>query len=115
MWIINGTIAPLILMYVWILVCRNNPSAFLDSQIIAYYLLGIVVLRLTQSWSMEDLGQKIKDGFMSIMIFRGISLVDRFPISLYPSFVRLIFTFIIPITIIFTLPAIIDSLVKNLV
>lgn len=69
-WIINGAISPLILMYVWMLVSRNNPLSLSDSQIIAYYLLSIVVLRLTQSWSMEDLGQKIKDGLMSIYLIK---------------------------------------------
>lgn len=72
-WIVNGAIGPLILMYVWLLVSQNHSLALTNSQIISYYLLSIVVVRLTQSWSMEDLGQKIKDGLISIHLIKPIS------------------------------------------
>lgn len=65
LWILNGFIVPLILMSVWLLVRGQQELPLNNAQIITYFLLTTVIVRLTQSWIGEHLGEKIKDGLLS--------------------------------------------------
>ncbi len=97
-WIINGFISPLILMGIWLAVAsvRNDVS---DSVVVTYYLLTMVVVRLTQSWSGEGLARMIKDGTFSKYIVKPFSIpIDRLALDLALRTVRLLsmLPFILP-------------------
>lgn len=72
-WIINGFITPLLLMSVWLTIRKHNNLVLNDNQIITYYLLTAVIFRITQSWTGEDLGFKIKDGDLSSFLVKPLS------------------------------------------
>lgn len=96
---------PLIVIVVLMLASQSYSLDFFQITLLAYSLVLSFTLLTCVHIFIAAVGIITTEVDHTIMIFRDISLVARFPISLYPSFVRLIFTFIIPIAIIFTLPA----------
>ncbi len=69
-WVINGSIMPLITMMVWTTAGKSGSFAMGNSQIVTYFLLAIIVGRVTQSWSMEQMGEGIRTGEISNTFLR---------------------------------------------
>lgn len=69
-WLVNGLILPLIIMGIWLVIGRDQNLALDQTTIITYYLLTIIVFRLTQSWAAEDLAFGIKDGIFSNFLIK---------------------------------------------
>lgn len=74
-WIVNGMISPLILMGVWLVVSGSRTLALNQPQIVTYYLLTTIVIRLTQSWVAEDLTYIIREGRLSNYLLKPISFI----------------------------------------
>jgi ABC-2 type transport system permease protein len=96
---------PLIIIVVVMLASQSYSLDFFQIIILAYALVLSFILLTCVHVFIAAIGIITTEVDHTIMIFRDVSLVARFPISLYPNFIRLIFTFIIPIAVIFTLPA----------
>lgn len=64
MWVLNGAIPMLVSMFVWNLVGSDK------SQIIPYYLGVILIHRITQTWSMGEISDRIKDGTLAQTLLR---------------------------------------------
>ncbi len=76
MWIVNGFITPLLLLTIWLTIRQNNSLAYDQNQFITYYFLVVIVTRLTQSWSAESLGRKIKEGDLARHLVQPISFLN---------------------------------------
>jgi ABC-2 type transport system permease protein len=75
LWIANGIITPLILMAVWLLMNHAGSSMLSNHQIVSYFFLSIIVVRLTQTWTAEDLTNLIREGRFSIYLIKPYSFV----------------------------------------
>ncbi|OGV96542.1 hypothetical protein A2W24_03445 [Microgenomates group bacterium RBG_16_45_19] len=75
LWIVNGFVTPLILMIIWLVVNQSQPLTLSSTEIVTYYLMSIIVVRLTQTWLAEDLINLIKDGRLSFFLIRPFSVV----------------------------------------
>lgn len=75
LWIVNGLITPLILMGIWLAVARSRAIGLSSAQIVTYFLLVILITRLTQSWVAEDLSFLIKEGKLSQYLLKPISFI----------------------------------------
>jgi len=69
-WVINGSIGPLLTMMVWKIAGESGSFAMNSTEIVTYFLISIIVNRVTQSWAMEELGERIKDGSISMSFIR---------------------------------------------
>lgn len=65
LWILNGFIGPFMALVVWLTVSKGGELALSSSDLVTYFLSSIVVIRLTQSWSLESIGRRIKKGAFS--------------------------------------------------
>lgn len=72
-WIINGFITPAVLMGIWLVVRQQQQLSVTSSEIVTYYLLTALVVRLTQSWIGEVLGFRIKDGELSNHLIKPLA------------------------------------------
>lgn len=76
LWILNGLIAPLILMLVWRVVGSVQTLALSPAQVTAYFLLSPIIYRLTQTWLAEDLTDSIKEGRFSQYLVKPLFFID---------------------------------------
>lgn len=65
LWILNGFIGPFMALIVWLTVAKGGELALSSSDLVTYFLSSMVVIRLTQSWSLESIGRRIKKGDFS--------------------------------------------------
>jgi ABC-2 type transport system permease protein len=102
MWIINGSIIPLMMMGIWLNIRQANDLPMTNSEVITYYLFSIVVVRLTQSWIAERLGNQIHDGDLSGFLVRPIGYwIAGFSIDMGLKMLRMVT--LIPFIVIFGL------------
>jgi ABC-2 type transport system permease protein len=71
-WIINGFVTPLVLMGIWLTIRKHNNLPLTENQIITYYLLTTLVVRITQSWVDLDLSYLIKEGEISNFLIKPL-------------------------------------------
>jgi ABC-2 type transport system permease protein len=64
MWVLNGAIPMLVSMFIWNMVGSGN------GQITSYFLGVILLHRLTQTWSMGEISDRIKDGTLAQTLLR---------------------------------------------
>ena len=89
-WVINAAVTPLLTMSVWLVVSSKNQLAMSQSQIVTYFLLTIVVDRLTGSWSLYKIGDQIRSGNFSNTLLKPYSyLVEVISHTLSMKFIRL--------------------------
>ncbi|TSC87789.1 MAG: hypothetical protein G01um101416_314 [Microgenomates group bacterium Gr01-1014_16] len=68
-WIINGAIGPLLSMSIWLIISSQTHLPLNQSQIVSYFFLSLLVSRLTQVWTLDQVGDWIKDGgFSNILV-----------------------------------------------
>jgi ABC-2 type transport system permease protein len=99
-WIVRGVIEPLVLMVLWERVSMASGTLPLSLvQLRTYFIMQILVTRITQVWTHEDVGRDIKEGTLSKVLLQPYSylwynLGRQFGMKL----MRLLYT--VPITII---------------
>mgnify|MGYP001609421914 CR=1 FL=1 len=97
-WVLNGAITPLLMMGVWLVVQSKTSLALNSSQIVTYYFLSLVVGRVTQVWSIEEVGEQIRDGSFSFKLLKPYNyLTEEMGRTLGLKFYRLMV--IIPIVL----------------
>lgn len=69
MWVINGAIPILISMYVWKLVSPET------NQISIYFIGAILFERITQTWSLGEISDRIKDGTLAQTLLRPYNYI----------------------------------------
>lgn len=57
-------------LVVWSTVSKGGNLPLTSSELITYFLTSILVIRLTQSWSLESMGRRIKSGVFSQYLLR---------------------------------------------
>lgn len=72
MWILNGFMVPVILTLIWLTIRSHQQLPLDQSQIITYFFLSTITVRLTQSWTAERLGWQIKEGMFSQYLLRPV-------------------------------------------
>src|SRR3990167_880239 len=73
-WVVNGVVGTLFVMFLWLTVSRSVADFPMSTtQIVTYFLLAIPVGRLTQSWSWQNLEEKVKNGDFTIFLLRPLS------------------------------------------
>lgn len=70
LWILNGFIHPFMALAVWLTVSKDSNFPLSGSELTTYFLSTILVVRLTQSWSLESIGRRIKRGAFSQYLLR---------------------------------------------
>lgn len=70
LWILNGFIGPFMALAVWVTVSKEGNLPLSASELVTYFLSTILVIRLTQSWSLESIGRRIKSGAFSQYLLR---------------------------------------------
>ena len=90
-WIVNGLIGPLVLMGVWITSSQSQNLDYTQNQIITYYIMSILIVRLTQSWAAESIGERIHAGVFSVYLVKPFSIVSiRLAADLSLKMIRMI-------------------------
>lgn len=90
-WVINGVITPLLMMSVWLVVGSKSSLVLTQTQIVTYYLLVLVVYRVTQVWSISDVGKVIRDGTFSFRLVKPLDyLISEFGKIFGLKFYRLV-------------------------
>lgn len=69
-WIVNGSIYPLVNMSIWIIVGKFGNTNMSVSQTISYFFYFVIFERITQTWSLDHLGDDIKSGRISNSFLR---------------------------------------------
>jgi len=69
MWVLNGAIPNLISMYIWNLVGGDK------NQNIVYFLGVILLHRVTQTWALGEISDRIKDGTLAQSLLRPYSFM----------------------------------------
>ena len=69
-WILRGFFLSIVLIGVWITVAKTRSLEFNQDQIITYFLVNMIVIRLTQSWAVYDLQGTIKRGTFSTRLIK---------------------------------------------
>lgn len=69
LWVINGAIPILISMYIWKLVSPET------SQISIYFIGAILFERITQTWSLGEISDRIKDGTLAQTLLRPYNYI----------------------------------------
>ena len=72
LWVINGAIPILISMYIWKLVSPET------SQISIYFIGAILFERITQTWSLGEISDRIKDGTLAQTLLRPYNYILRY-------------------------------------
>lgn len=89
-WVINGSVTPILLMSIWLVVSQASKLSLSSSQIITYYLLSIIMGRITQVWSLEDVGRDIRMGEFSFKMVKPYSyLLEEMGKSIGHKIIRL--------------------------
>lgn len=70
LWILNGFIGPFMALMVWLTVSIGENFPLNSSELTTYFLSSTLVVRLTQSWSLESIGRRIKKGVFSQYLIR---------------------------------------------
>jgi ABC-2 type transport system permease protein len=70
LWVINGFVGPFIALFAWDTVSKGGDFPLTSSELITYFLSTVVVFRLTQSWSLDSIGRRIKGGVFSQYLLR---------------------------------------------
>ena len=69
-WIVNGAIGPILALFIWLVISSQTNLALSSSQLVTYFFLSILVTRLTQVWTLEQMGDLIKSGEISNMFLK---------------------------------------------
>lgn len=72
LWVVNGFFGPLMSLVVWITVSKGGNFPLTNSELTTYFLSTVLVVRLTQSWSLESISRRIKKGAFSQYLLRPI-------------------------------------------
>lgn len=72
LWVVNGFVGPFMSLVVWTTVSKGGNFPLTYSEIVTYFLSTVLVVRLTQSWSLESIGRRIKKGAFSQYLLRPI-------------------------------------------
>ena len=90
-WIINGAITPMLMMSIWLVVGNRQQLSMNSSQIVTYYLLTIIVSRITGSWSLYKIGGLVRSGDFSNTLIKPFSyLIEILSHTLGVKLLRLI-------------------------
>lgn len=95
-WVVNGAIAPLFVMSIWLVVGQFGSLPLSGGEIVTYYLFTLFVGRATQTWTISDVGREIVTGDFSAKLLKPINyLIEDFGRSWGLRFIR--FTSLVPI------------------
>lgn len=72
-WVVNGMVTPLLTMAIWLVIGSQGRLAMNSSQLVTYYILMMLVGRITQVWSIETIGERIRDGRFSFRLLKPYS------------------------------------------
>jgi ABC-2 type transport system permease protein len=74
-WILNGIITPLLSMAIWLKISNQNSLLLGKSQIVTYFFMSIIVNRITQVWTLDRIGNWIKDGGIASVLVKPYSYI----------------------------------------
>ena len=126
-WVLANTL-PLVMLAVWISISDAGPVGnYGAAEFTAYYLALLFVRQMTSVWVAWELDYDIRMGELSptllrpidpihnhmalhvadkiFRLFTAIYATGRFPVSVYPPWMRGVLTFVVPIAFITTFPA----------
>ena len=126
-WVLANTL-PLVMLAVWISIADAGPVGnYGAAEFTAYYLALLFVRQMTSVWVAWELDYDIRMGELSPKLLRPIDPIHnhmalhvadkifrlftaiyetgRFPVSVYPPWMRGVLTFVVPIAFITTFPA----------
>ena len=76
-WIINGSIYPLVNMSIWIIVGKFGNTNMSVSQTVSYFFYFVIFERITQTWSLDNIGDGIKSGKISNSFLRPYHYIQE--------------------------------------
>ena len=79
-WLIGGLVEPVVYLVVWTTIAREqggSVGSFTVGGFAAYYILLLLVERLTFTWIMHSYGQYIKDGTLATLLLRPVHPIHK--------------------------------------
>lgn len=106
-WVVNGMVTPLLTMGVWLVIGSQSRLAMSSPQLVTYYTLMMLVGRITQVWSIETIGDRIRDGRFSFRLLKPYSYTTEewgFTFGLKAMRLAVIIPALVILTSLFRLP-----------
>jgi len=96
---------PLLAVIIWLLIRQNLGLPFIRLVLFLFLILAGFLLVTSVHILAVAIGVMTTEVDHLIGIYRDLSLLARFPVDIYPGSIRFLLTFVLPVAIIFTLPA----------
>lgn len=81
LWTLGDSLAPLIALAIWFTVARSSATGLAPTEVLSYYLFGLVVWIVTGAWGGFFMARQILDGEIAKYLVRPFSIFWHYAIN----------------------------------